>query len=233
MVRLLAVCFVLLFNATAAAQDSSWGVAGTMVPSWRVPDNSSVSEAVFEAERVDLGGSEFRVGVVRGRMLSGDWGVSYVRRQIDDGSTISGETTIDPSVPGFTLGETRTTRDVQIDGVEVHKFIPFGTIKQRVQIGLLLGGGAGVTRGVLESRDLFVDFFQVGNTSIPFVRERREIKDADELIVPGNGIVPLARLELAVAGLITRGLKIRVSGGIGVPGVHAFSITGLYLFGAR
>jgi hypothetical protein len=234
MSRLLVVVCAALFGVTPAfAQESSWGIAGTLVPAWSVPDEDAVSAALFDAERVTIDGSEFRIGFVRGRMLSGDWGVSYVRRRIDDGSTVVGEEFTEPDLPGFTFGETLTTYDVLIDGVEVHKFTPFGTIKRRVQIGLLYGGGVGFTQGVVESRQLFPEFVQIGNRVIPVPREAREIRDAEELIYPGNGLVPLGRLELAVAGLVGGGLKVRASAGVAYPGVHSLSITGLYLFGAR
>jgi hypothetical protein len=234
MVRyILTFCAVLLGAAPAFAQDSSWGVAGTLVPKWNVPEENALSTVLFDAERVDVNGSEFRIGFVRGRMLSGDWGVSYVRRRIDDGSTIVSESFSDPELPGLTLGETLTTRGIQIDGLEVHKFTPFGTIKRRVQIGLLFGGGIGFTKGVIESRQVFPDFVQVGNSFVVVPREVLETRDAEELIYPGNGLVPLGRLEVAVAGLVAPGLKVRASGGLAFPGVQTFSITGLYLFGGR
>ena len=224
---------MVLFAAPAAAQDSSWGVAGTLVPTWRVPEENALATTLFDAERVNVTGDEFRIGFVRGRTLSGDWGVSYVRRRLDDGSSVTLDSFEDPNLPGFIQGETLRTRQVQIDGVEVHKFASFATIKQRVQIGMVFGGGVGSAKGTIESRYVFAEQTFINNRVIYTPVEVLETRDAKELIYPGNGLVPLGRLEVAVAGIIAPGFKVRASGGLSFPGVHSFSITGLYLFGAR
>jgi hypothetical protein len=46
-------------------------------------------------------------------------------------------------------------------------------------------------------------------------------------------VVPLGRLELAVAAIVMPGLKVRASGGINYPGVATFTVGGVYLFGER
>jgi hypothetical protein len=45
------------------------------------------------------------------------------------------------------LGALRTPSDLRINGIEIHKYFAFVTIKQRVQIGLNLAGGYGVGKG--------------------------------------------------------------------------------------
>lgn len=225
--------FVFFVVAAASAQESSWGVSGSFVPSWTVPGDNAVFKAMFNADSVDITGSEFRVGFVRGRMLGGDWGVSFVRRKLKDGSTLSAGLYTDPELPGVEQGDFTTLRNVDITGVEVHKFSPFGTIANRVQIGLVFGGGIGSSKGQLDTRTVSVDYTFVGNRMVSTPVETKTTLDAKELVFPGNGLVPLGRLEIAVAGIVARGLKVRASGGLAFPGMQTFSITGVYLIGAR
>ena len=217
----------------ASAQESSWGVSGSYVPSWKVPGENAVFKALFSADAVDISGSEFRVGFVRGRMQGGDWGVSFVRRKLKDGSTLSSDLYSDPAMPSVQQGEFTTLRNVELTGVEVHKFSPFGTIANRVQIGLLFGGGIASSKGELDTRSVWLDQTFVGNRMVYTPVETTETVSAEELVYPGNGLVPLGRLELAVAAVVAPGLKVRASGGLAFPGTHTFSIAGVYLFGAR
>lgn len=224
--------FVFFACAPVFAQESSWGVSASIVPTWTVPSDNALVKAMFGGETVDITGTEFRIGFVRGRMLGGDWGVSFVRRKLKDGSTVSDLYT-DDFAPGIEQGDLTTLRNVEITGVEIHKFSPFGTIKQRLQIGLVFGGGIGSSKGILDRRSVSLDQRFVGNTPVFTARETREMLDAKELIFPGNGLVPLGRLEIAVAGLVAPGLKVRASGGLSFPGTHSFSIAGVYLIGAK
>jgi hypothetical protein len=188
---------------------------------------------MFDGDAVDISGSEFRLGFVRGRELGGDWGVSFLRRTLKDGSTVSSGLHTDPAAPNVQQGDFTTLRNVQITGVEVHKFTPFGTIANRVQIGLVFGGGIGSSKGQLDTRSVSLNQTFSGNIPIYTRVEENETFDAKELVFPGNGLVPLGRLELAVAGIVAPGLKVRASGGLSFPGMHTFSITGVYLIGAR
>lgn len=231
--RIVIVCAMsMLLASSASAQESSWGVSASIVPAWTVPNDNALFKMMFDAESVDVSGSEFRVGFVRGRTLGGDWGVSFVRRTLKDGSSVS-DLYREEAAPNIEIGDFTTLHNVEITGVEIHKFSPFGTIKQRVQIGLVFGGGIGSSKGVLERRSVSLDQRFVGNTPIFTARETRETLDAKELIFPGNGLVPLGRLELAVAGIVAPGVKVRASGGLSFPGTHSFSIAGVYLIGAK
>lgn len=233
--RIAALIAMVLFFAvvSASAQESSWGVSGSFVPAWTVPGDNAVAKAIFNADALHITGSEFRVGFVRGRTLGGDWGVSFVRRKLNDGSTVSAGLYTDPSMPNVEQGDFTTLRNVEITGVEVHKFSPFATIAKRAQIGLVFGGGIGSSKGDLETRRVYVDYTFSGNRVVPTKVESRETIDAKELVYPGNGLVPLGRLELAVAGIVAPGLKVRASGGMAFPGLHTFSIAGVYLIGAK
>lgn len=186
--------------AVAAAQDSYWGLSATFTPSWKAKNSVKV---LFQADDVDLSGGEFRAGFVRGRTLGGDWGLSFVRKTIKDGSVIDGDD------GRYVFGD-----DVVLTGGTLDKFAVFGTIKERVQIGMLLGIGAAQIKGTA-------------------VRNGSATVDAKEgLRLAGQDIKfsPLARVELAVAVIVVEGFKIRASGGVNYPGYTAFSIGGVYLF---
>jgi hypothetical protein len=233
--RIVALVALGLFFAAlpASAQESSWGVSGSFVPSWSVPAENVVARALFNADSLHITGSEVRIGFVRGRTLGGDWGVSFVRRKLNDGSTVSSGVYTDPSMPGVEQGDFTTLSNVEITGVEVHKFSPFATIARRVQVGLVFGGGIGSSKGELKTRSVFLDYRFVGNRMVPTAVETSETVDAKELVYPGNGLVALGRLELAVAGIVAPGLKVRASGGMAFPGMHTFSIAAVYLIGAK
>lgn len=159
---------VLSFALPANAQDapSSWGVIGSAVPKWKIPSELEVlaglhfSEDDADIDKLDLRGGEFRIGIARGRTLSGDWGVSFVRRTYVDhdvldatgrgcqgGSTPNGPLILECEQNLVDLHR----RNVRLSGVEVHKFIPFATIARRVQIGLNLGGGFGTVDGQIDT----------------------------------------------------------------------------------
>jgi hypothetical protein len=53
------------------------------------------------------------------------------------------------------------------------------------------------------------------------------------LLIGGIGYMPLGRIEVAVGAIIVRGLKVRISGGLNMPGVPAIGGTLVYLFGAH
>lgn len=213
------------------AQDSSWGVIGGLTPTWRVPDNAIKN--LFDARAVDLSGSEFRVGIVRGQEFGGDWGVSLVRKKFKEGSTVTRQADYDiadlgtfPAILGF------TTTDTSLLGVELHKYANFATIKDRVQIGMVFGGGIGQLRGLVNRHaEVVVNAGDVGQ-----IENFNETVAASELFAPlGFEIeyVPLFRTELAVSGIVAPGLKVRASGGFNMPGTQIFSVSAVYFFGAR
>ena len=70
----------------AQKPSSSWGVVASVTPNWTVADRTKY---FFGGGEVGMDGSEFTIGVARGRTLSGDWGFSYMRMKVNDGSTVS------------------------------------------------------------------------------------------------------------------------------------------------
>jgi hypothetical protein len=217
-------------NNPALAQDSSWGVIGGLTPSWRVPDNAIKN--LFDARAVDLSGSELRIGIVRGQEFGGDWGVSLINKKFKEGSTVTRQSDYDvadrgtfPALLGF------TTTDTSLLGVELHKYANLATIKDRVQLGMIFGGGIGQLRGTVNRHaEVFINEGQAD------ILNFNESVVASELFAPlGFEVeyVPLFRAELAVSGIVAPGLKVRASGGFNMPGTQIFSISAIYYFGGR
>lgn len=215
------------------ALSSGWGVNVSTVPSWRVPSGDSVLGKLGEValSEGDLGlsveGSDFRIGVVRGKPLGGEWGVSFVRRQFEDGSTQGA--ILENCFEGFQgtqcnrFGTVYTYQNVTLTGVEANKFIPFGTIKQRLQIGIDLAGGIGAMKGSAEKRSVIFEGEEV--TEDVTETEARELLAFDPAV--------FGRFELGAAVILPRGLKLRVSGGMNFPGVHTASLSVMYFFGRQ
>jgi len=222
--RTLIVLVCLLSATPVFAQDKShWGVEVRFTPNWEVP---ATFEDLFEAQPVVIDGSEFRIGIIRGKDLGGDWGVSFVKRKIDDGSHLGAGLELEcsgPPFPCFRTGDDYVYKDAQMTGVFVHKFTPFVTIKKHLQIGLVYGGGIASFRGTATH----TGFGQGGNGD--GTTDLVETVDAKDTFVIEQ--MPLGDVEIAVAGIIAPGLKVRASGGISFPGKHTFAITINYLIG--
>jgi hypothetical protein len=231
---------LLSVSSAAFAQDdkSHWGAIVTFTPEWTVKDTF---EGLFEASPNNMSGSEFQIGIARGRMQSGDWGVSLVKRRVKAGSTL-GEGRVEDcntsqfgnNVQGcFIEGELVTYNDdVTLTGFMVHKYVSFYTIKRRVQIGLNFAGGMGSYSGTATKTEWSSDF-QFVPPNIQRIVERQpttETVDAKTLFISER--VPLGKLELAVAGIVAPGLKVRVGYGLDFPGYPVFSLSGIYLFGS-
>src|SRR3989304_4478159 len=105
----LAVFLTVLAPKAAEAQlrRSYWGISGGFTPTWSVPDYQAV---VFDAETMDLRGSELRIGFVRGNILADDWGVSFVWRSIADRDAAEVKTS----------GTVLSTRQNTLRGIEIH-----------------------------------------------------------------------------------------------------------------
>ena len=196
----------------AGAQDrrSHWGLTVGFSPRWATAEVLDTTlEKLWNGSSIDFSGSELRAGFVRGSELGGDAGVSFVRRRLDDGS-------------GFVEhdGVRYATRGVIVSGVEAHKFTSFGTIRDRVQIGLDYGAGVGLLF------DGAVDATAADGAAL-------DVSARDALDLRGIGVAPIGRVELAVAVIAAPGLKVRAKGGVNFPGVQTFSVSVNYLFGAR
>jgi hypothetical protein len=227
---LLAVAFPTVAQAQTG-DESYWGVNGSYTPRWELM--KPLRDALFEGDDVEgtLEGSEFTIGFVRGSTFGGDWGVSFVRKPFKDGSG-GNETSVQCFNQAQTQCATETTstltEGVYLNGVEVHWFIAFGTIKDRVQIGLNVGGGiARVNGNVVETRDGFRPVNFNPFTLEPF-HEVETLSAQEELLT----IFPLVKLEAQGAVIVTPAFKVKVGGGLNFPGL-AFRVGGTYLFGAQ
>lgn len=221
----------------AQSEKSHWGVVVAFTPEWSVAEG--VFEDLFETKPNNLTGSEFQIGIARGRMRSGDWGVSLVRRKVKEGSTIGAreqdcDSNFGSTTQGcFVFGDVYTYNDVMLTGFEVHKYLPFVTVKERLQVGVNFSGGFGVYSGTATQTHYDSDFVFIPPNTNRIV-ERPPVTtpgiEAKTLFVTDR--VPLGKLELAVAGILAPGLKVRVGYGLDFPGYPTFSVAGVYLFGS-
>ena len=197
-------------RADAQIDDTSWGITGGVSPRWTIP--GTLFADLFDASTLDVKGPEFRVGIIRGTTLGGEWGVSLIHKRLSKESTIE--------IEGSNDLLTVIADDAELIGVEVHRFFPFARAG-RVQIGVNLGGGISQLRG-------FVTGVQLGATSSSF-----SLPFPEAFVVAGREIdwLPLGRAELGAATIIGERLKIRVSGGFNMPGFQVISFSFSYLLG--
>jgi hypothetical protein len=197
-------------RADAQIDDTSWGITGGVSPRWTIP--GTLFADLFDASTLDVKGPEFRVGIIRGTTLGGEWGVSLIHKRLSKESTIE--------IEGSNDLLTVIADDAELIGVEVHRFFPFARAG-RVQIGVNLGGGIAQLRG-------FVTGVQLGATSSSF-----SLPFPEAFVVAGREIdwLPLGRAELGAATIIGERLKIRVSGGFNMPGFQIISFSFSYLLG--
>jgi hypothetical protein len=221
---------LILLPASVFAQDSHWGVAFSITPKWTVPSRFNT---IFDAEAQDLESTDFSIGIARGQAQRGDWSVSYFRKSFKNGAAVSSVSTecgLGGTSGCFASGESRILRGVTLSGVEALKFIPFVTIKRRVQIGLTVGGGVGTLDGTLENHDFSVE--QIPPFNRPNFRQTELVTTEDAKELFPLSVVPLAKVEIAAGVLVAPGLKIRASGGLDFPGQNMFRVTAVYLFGS-
>lgn len=219
--------------AQEAGRESHWGVSGSLVPRWDFP------RALMDIWNLDtdMKGSEFRVGVVRGSDRGGDWGVSFVKKVIDDDSVVQLREASCVQLPGganeCARGAYHLTRGAGLTGVEAHLFMPFATIKRRVQIGATFAGGIARIDG---TSDRFLEHLVVNGSTATRVTDHlgeAPFKQTLQDLPQDWDVVPIGRVELGVGFLVAPGLKIRASGGVNFPGYHRAGVHLQYLFGAR
>jgi len=228
--RLLAsLCMLVVPTVALAQNETHWGAAGSFTRQWKVP---SQLEELFDGT-VDLKGTDFAIGIVRGRHRGGDWGLTFIHKQVKDGSRVEKfEEECEFTNGCFLDGSSYVTRGVAVNGVELHNYIPFGTIKQRVQIGMNFAGGVGRFTGELEERQLSAELIPGGRFPGPGRSiETLTTQPASELI--GTSILPLLKVQIALGFIVNPSFKIRAQGGIDLPGYELFSVTGVVFFGAR
>jgi hypothetical protein len=226
------VVAAVLSAAPAYAQGgnaSHWGASVSFTPLWKAHDQ--LQELLWAEGEGTLEGSEFTVGLVRGSTRGGDWGVSFVRKPIKDGTTIT-EVTEDTTENSRSVSTYRLVfHDVYLQGVEFHGFIPFATIKDRVQIGLNLSGGIAAVRGEIEEAFEFFSEFRLPNGQV--------ITNSDSSVTtsPAKDVIyeyqPLGKVEGQVALIVAPWLKVKAGGGFNMPSAVAFRVGATFLIGAK
>lgn len=219
MVRITAALFAVLASclpAVAQVQRTHWGVSAGVTPQWEVPNTF---KQLFDADSVTFEGRDLRIGIVRGATFGGDWGISFIRKDVSDRSNVSR-----PSGQCLGCGQFLTSPDVRMTGIEFHRFMPFGTLKDRVQIGMTFAGGVAELKGSVR-----VDAVTPAGTDTQSV----EAKNVFAPWMHNLRVVPLGRIELTGAAILGPGLKLRAGGGLDFPGYNRFNVALVYLFGAR
>ncbi len=226
---LLTISAVPAFAQGSADAPSSWGVLVNFTPTWKA--NSTFQELFLGEGEGTVEGSDFTIGLARGRTLGGHWSIAYTRKKIKEGTSLVFEESYSDPFTSSTSTETVTFQDVYYDGIEAFVFIPFVTIKNRVQIGLNVGGGAGFPKGTIEETDVTIDTFTppVG-PPVTTVETRVETMPAKDKIL---AIQPLGRVEVLGAVIVAPGFKVLFGGGMNLPSSFAFSVGAVYLIGAK
>ena len=191
------------FVANPPPPSPHWGIAASIAP-WQAGDQF---KALYDARALDLSGADFRIGVTRGRTLGNEWALLYVRRRIAEGGTLNRRGAIFELRP-----------DVRVTAFMAERYAAFGTIANRAQIGIVLGGGIGRAEGMVRQ-----------------VAGGPDLAAADVLTLFAQEVKfqLMLRAELAAAFKLAPGTKLRISGGFAWPGTTVVTITGMYFFGDR
>jgi hypothetical protein len=209
-------------------------VTFSITPTWHGSENVKL---LFDAETTQLEGGELSVGVARGRTHGSDWSVSFTRKRFVEGSRIDrggGSMCFSETACGEVGTEFIGLNDATLLGVEAAKYINFGTIARRAQIGIVIGGGVGWMRGNVLRRDY--DYFPILDERGRIVGGEQRVSETPEearmiFIEQLQRYVPLVRAELALGAIVAPGLKVRATGGVTFPGYHRFGLSFVYLIG--
>ena len=189
------VALIVLVTATPAAAQFSetertlWGISASRVPKWTTIEGV---KTFHRATEVDLNGSTFHVGVARGTWLGGDSGWSFFRQVIEEGSSLKKDDYLYETAGRTTLS-----------GLQYHRFAPFTTIRERVQVGVFFGAGFGWYRGKVNRDGAPVDAGELSMLGR---------QDENNRWVPA----PLLKVAGAAAVLVGSGVKGRVTFGYGL-----------------
>jgi hypothetical protein len=201
-------------SALAQVDQTAWGLSTGFSPHWTVP---TVIEGYFDVRQINMTGREFRIGLIRGTTFGPEWGISLVHKRLDGDS--------DVSVDGRHGAARFVTEDAELLGVEVHRFIPFGRVGDRVQVGVSLAGGIAQVRGFVRG-----EYQPVSPTAQSFTA-LVPIRGIFEYVGRDVDWLPLGRAEFGVATLIGYRAKVRVSSGFNFPGYELVNVSFSYLLG--
>jgi hypothetical protein len=224
-------------SGSSNAKASHWGVVFSGTPSWYVPN--SIIDKIASGGGATIVGSQFTIGIVRGRAMSGDWGVTFVHERVKDGSngfsndTSCGFTNGPISGGCFNTSGAAVAQGVKMNGVQVHKFIPFGTIKRRVQLGLELAGGFGSLSGTLQKTSSDITNVLMNPKTGQRTAVLTTTVTTEDVTAELPNKVPLGHLTVVAAAIITPAIKVRWEGGMLMPGQSFSTIVVTFLFGAH
>jgi hypothetical protein len=209
---LLAASILALPAAVLAQIDNpAWGLAGGFSPHWQVPGTFG---GILNSDRFDVGGREFRIGIVRGTTAGDEWGLSLVHKLLKNDAAVS--VARRQGVARF------VNEDAELIGVEANRFFAFADVGRQMQVGANLAGGFAQIRGFV--RGEFDSTAQRLSATVPtrdvFAYAGREIR-----------WLPLAKAEIGLVARVGERAKVRVSGGLNVPGFEIIDISFSYLLG--
>jgi len=231
---LTALCPTLL-PAQTAEKAVLWGIAASVTPRWSA---AGVVKNYLEADQYDISGPEFTVGFVRGQSMGAEWGISLVRKSVQEGSTSRfGTSSICLLQECVEQSTTFVAKNVSLLGVEAHKFFNLVTIRRRVQIGVNVAAGVVHVSGQAEKTRRYPTAAADPVTGKPHLQQVAEVSvvDGGQLFSGGNEVSYAAsvKVEAGVGFILTRNLKVRVTGGVDFPGYDIVSFHVIYLFGRR
>jgi hypothetical protein len=224
-----------------------WAVTFSFTPEWDVYPYALAELANIDRREIrrpeggsSLQGSDWSLGFARGRALGGDWGVSFARQSIRKESVIDRTYGLMGEHPCFpdrcSFGERLVFQDVAVIGPEVHLYVPFFTVKERVQVGLLMAGGwAKFTGNAVVDR--FEQDFTVAptppNSQFPIVRTQVQGpigEITDRIYYDQIDWTVTARLQPGVSVILSPQVKVHVSSGYHYPGTTYFALRATYFF---
>ncbi len=233
-----------------------WGVTVGVSPLWWTP---SWGAYLFEsaAARMDFTGRDLRLGIVRGRPLGFEFGMSLVQKTFNRDFVIVQNDRAEFGTD-FPVVSYRGIDDVTVVAGDSHVLLPVKRIGNRAQLGVLLGGGLGFLPDTPIERRVEGPPFYASCPATSFGASGKLLDppasggfvyDFQCLPVPagsraGATTEPvstisasdtywlLIRAMVAADVVVTTPLKVRFSGGFTYPGL-GFGVDLVYLVRAR
>jgi hypothetical protein len=224
-------------SGSSNSKASHWGVVFSATPSWDVP-NSIIAKIAGDGGATIVG-TQFAIGIVHGRAMSGDWGVTFVHESVKDGSNgFSNDTSCgftNGPLPGgcFNTGGGAVTQGVKMNGVQVHKFFSFGVIKQRVQLGLELAGGIAKLSGTLQKTSSDITNVVMNPKTGQRTGLLTTTVTTEDITAELPSKVPLGHFAFVAAVILHPALKVRWEAGMLMPGQSFSTLVVTFLFGAH
>jgi hypothetical protein len=224
----------------------NWAVTFSLTPEWDVYPVTLAELANIDRDEIrgpdggsTLKGNDWSIGFARGRALGGDWGISFARQRIRKGAIIDrtyGQTGEHPCYPdNCTFGERLVFQDVTVLGPEAHLYVPFFTVRERVQVGLLMAAGWGKFSG-----DALVERFEQNfnvppppNQQYPVVRTQQQGpigEITDRIYYDQTDWTVTARFQPGVSVILSPRVKVHASLGLHYPGTTYFALRATYFF---